>query len=291
MGEKVTQLKDAKPAATGRGSARVFSEAELTVMEPPRQLAPASAPSPAPVVQGIDLSGKPKIVMAAGRGRTGKTTFLRWAAERALREGKSPYMADLDPTNASFASYFDGVARPRNLAAFIEHVIGQNASAIIDLGGGDATLPALVAEMPEIHDVIEESGYGLAMFYLTGPTPDDLAPMLNLSAQGFLPSSRAIVFNEWLAPAGTSREVAYARVLRSADYQAQIAAGTIPVWMPKLHAADRVEALRCEFGEAREGRSAATGESLQIGLVDRTRVHSWLRLMDQQFEGVKTWLP
>jgi hypothetical protein len=74
-------------------------------------LAPRTEAEPA-VEQGIDLSGVPKIVMAAGRGKTGKTTLLRWISEASLAGGSGVILADIDPSNASYSLYFDDVARP-----------------------------------------------------------------------------------------------------------------------------------------------------------------------------------
>src|ERR1700735_1215424 len=54
--------------------------------------------------KGIDLSGKPKLIFVIGRGKTGKTTFLRWVAEDALDRNRPFLMADIDPTNASSSS-------------------------------------------------------------------------------------------------------------------------------------------------------------------------------------------
>jgi hypothetical protein len=273
-----------------KGSTIPYRETISIVDEKPRGSTPMESQGAAPVVQGVDLSGRPKIIMAAGRGRTGKTTLLRWITERAIRDDAVLSMADLDQTNPTFASYFNGAARPRNLGAFIEFTVANGASAIIDLGGGDTALPALVDEMPKVHEAIEAAGYAVAMFYVVGPSPDDLAPMINLAARGFLPPARAIVLNEGLSPSGAAREQAYARVTGSADYRDQIEAGAVPVWMPRLFAADRVEMLRCEFAEARDGISA-DGHTLNIGLFDRHRVFHWLGLMENQFAGVKSWLP
>jgi len=54
----------------------------------------------------------PKLVLALGRGKTGKSTFIRWAAEGALERGAEPVIADADRTNATLAAFFENVARP-----------------------------------------------------------------------------------------------------------------------------------------------------------------------------------
>jgi hypothetical protein len=47
---------------------------------------------------------QPRLVVPLGRGSRGKTVFVRWAAERALSEGRAPVLADADRTNQELAS-------------------------------------------------------------------------------------------------------------------------------------------------------------------------------------------
>jgi hypothetical protein len=247
------------------------------------------------IAKGIDLSGRAKIVMAAGRGKTGKTTLLRWIAEQSLEDSRTFLMADIDPTNASFAAYFEGVSRPRDddplhvrdwLQRFIEYAVAHGYSALIDLGGGDTTLRSIAAEMPGFDTMIEEAGLAVAIFYLVGPHPEDLTPIATLSERGFNPPARAIVLNDGTAPIGRSRPEAFARVMSTALFKAAVEGGAIPLWMPRLHAAEAIEARHCGFREGRDGKTEPA-----LGLFDRTRVRAWLDVMDKRFVGVRSWLP
>jgi hypothetical protein len=255
----------------------------------------AAAEAEPAVVQGVDLAGRAKIIMAAGRGKTGKTTLLRWLAEQAIEAGHEFVMADIDPTNASFAAYFEGVSRPRTddplqvrdwLQRFIEFAVARNLSAVVDLGGGDTTLRTIATEIPDFDAMIEEAGMAVAMFYLVGPHPEDLAPIATLAERGFAPRARAVVLNEGTAPVGRSREEAFARVTGTDMYATTIRDGAVPVWMPKLHAAEAIEARHCGFREGRDGHTDPP-----LGLFNRGRVRSWLNAMDRRFAGVQTWLP
>jgi hypothetical protein len=248
-----------------------------------------------PPAQGIDLTGQNKIIFAVGRGKTGKTTLLRWMAETALASGRPFLMADIDPTNASFASYFEGVSRPdtddpagvnRWLQAFIEYAVKHQTTAMIDLGGGDTTLRTLATEMPGFAQQIEEAGLVPVNFYLAGAQPDDLAPIATLAERGFNPRARAVVLNESTAEVGLSRQQAFMRVVRNRVLLDQLGSGAINLWMPRLHAADAVESRRSSFAAARDGQTTPP-----LGIFDRSRVKSWLEAMDRQFHGVKSWMP
>src|ERR1700722_19675789 len=60
----------------------------------------------------LDLSGKRKAWFFIGRGRIGKTTLARWAAEIMDERGGTALIAAADPTNRSLRSFLDNVAEP-----------------------------------------------------------------------------------------------------------------------------------------------------------------------------------
>ncbi len=246
------------------------------------------------VVQGKDLSAVPRILLVAGRGRTGKTTSLRWMTETALSSGRTVQMGDLDPTNASFSTYFEGVHRPgdadnpvtalRWLEQFISFSLQNKLNTVIDLGGGDTTLRRLVDELPELPGMVAEQGAALALMYFAGPQVDDLSPIAAMLDRGFQPEATAIVLNEALVEPGQTREQAFARVHKHSVFRASLARGAVPVWMPRLLVADAIEARRCGFLDAQDGKAG-------LGPFDRSRVRFWLNAMTVNFGGVRTWLP
>ncbi len=244
---------------------------------------------------GIDLSDRAKIVFVIGRGKTGKTTLLRWMAERTLQAGRPFLMADIDPTNASFSSYFPDVSRPPGfepvevrawLQRFIAYAVDQNTTAIVDLGGGDTVLRSLLAEMPAIFSEIEAAGLAPVALYPCGPQPDDLAPLVSFAAHGFAPAAHAIVFNEGVAEAGLPRLKSFAEIMRHPAVAAEIQAGGLVLWMPRLFAAAAVESRRALFADVRDGKAA-----WPVNLFDRARVRAWLETMERRFAGIASWMP
>jgi hypothetical protein len=142
---------------TGSKKPKPFSDAPQAASKLPSvdvgAFAPRKAQDDVTPEKGVDLSHKPKLVFVIGRGKTGKTTFLRWVAETALDQDHAFLMADIDPTNASFSSYFPDVSRPdghdpievRNwVQRFIAYAVENKTSAVIDLGGGDTALRSLL---------------------------------------------------------------------------------------------------------------------------------------------------
>lgn len=289
---------DKKALSPKSSTQPAFVPGQLNPAIPPAEIKPlleANQRQPAPIAKGLDLADRPKIVLTAGRGKTGKTLFLRWLCESAHQAGRTPILADIDPTNATFSTYFDGVTRPESfnqsavrdwLQELIEYAIRTQQTAVIDLGGGDTVLRTIASEMPGFDAMIEDAGLSMVMFYLIGPHPEDLTPMATMAALGFKPRARAIVLNEGVAQAGQPRDQAFARVLTSNVYQDETNAGAVPLWMPRLHAAEAIEARTAGFAAARDGQTEPP-----LGIFDRSRVNHWLRAMDEQFEGVRSWMP
>jgi hypothetical protein len=289
-------LKNAPERKTEKPSATPFKPSAKAAVGKPMDLqgmAPRTEPEPE-VEQGIDLAGKPKILFAAGRGKTGKTTLLRWIAETsAAREGGA-ILADIDPSNASFSRYFTDVARPdtdhpagvtRWLQALIEHCATERQSAIVDLGGGDTTLRSLAGEMPDLSAAMEGAGLTPVMLYLLGTQPEDLVPAMTLSERGFRPQAQALILNEVAIDAGTTRAAAFERIATLPAF-AELARTGVRVFMPRLFSAEAIEIRQCRFFAARDGQVTPP-----LGMFDAARLRSWLDAMDRRFAGIGSWIP
>jgi len=243
------------------------------------------------VVQGIDLTGRPKIILLTGRGKTGKTTAAVWMVDRAFQADREFLMADMDPTNPTFKVRFPDASRPDNiddaagslawLEMFIGHALQTGMTAIIDLGGGDATLRRLVDTMPGLVELVEEAGSSLVLLYFLGPQEDDLSPMVALEGRGFKPAATGLVLNEGVTELGSDPARALARVRKHSAFQAALTRGAIPVRMPRLQNATAVETKRVHFSEAAK----------TFGPFERVRVKAWLQDMETSWAGVQSWLP
>ena len=168
-----TKTDKPDPRPSGDTPAFSFGLADLE-NEPEVSLSFSSQgkPTVGGVVQGVDLTGVPRILLLAGRGKTGKTTNIRWMTEMALAAERPVLMGDIDPTNASFSTYFDGVHRPADadspavtlkwLEQFISYALEHRLTTVIDLGGGDTTLRRLVDELPDLPSAVQDAGSALA---------------------------------------------------------------------------------------------------------------------------------
>ena len=251
------------------------------------------------VEMGIDLSGKKKVIFWVGRGKTGKTTGIRWLAETAVENGAALLMADMDPTNDSFSKYVANVARPPEVSdpalalkwldKLLQHTLQQHASLLVDLGGGDTTLRRLVAQLPNLVQLFEAQGFAVVLLVTVGPQEEDLSPLATLQNLDFNPTATAIICNEAMAEVGETRDAAFARIFRHSAFRKALGAGAVPVWMPRLIPAQQVEVRRLHFREAADGKTGTA--KTPLGPFDRSRVLHWLEAMEANFAGIKSWLP
>ena len=292
-----------RPSSPGSTSPEFTFGADEASAPPEMELGGAASPavpaaSPAPLT-GIDLSGRQKIIFWVGRGKTGKTTGIRWLAEKTLMNGTPLLMADLDTTNDTFSRYIDKVARPPETAdpslslkwldRLLQHSLGQKISAVVDLGGGDTTLRRLAVELPDLVGLFEAQGFAVVLFHTVGPQEEDLSPLATLQRLGFKPTASSIILNEAMMDVGETRDTGFARILRHSVVRRAIGEGAVPVFMPKLFAAQQVEIRRLKFHDAVAGKAGRADTPL--GPFDRARVRLWLEAMDSNFAGISSWLP
>jgi hypothetical protein len=250
----------------------------------------------------LDLSSRPKVFLGIGRGASGKTTLLRWLAERALNAGRQVLFAAVDPEERELAGFFKDVYEPEGhsplavskwLKSFLGYALEEKMSAAIDLGGGDTTLPSLVAGMPGLVATMEAEGVAPVAAYLLSPRTSDLSPLSTLQQNGFEPPATLLIRNEGRVPIGTPREEAFSATMSHSAYRRAVEHGGVEVWMPALdpEVAKTIEDRRLQFGAARDGQAKQGSKAYPLGPFERAAVTAWLEQMDAAFAPVTSWLP
>jgi hypothetical protein len=248
----------------------------------------------------IDLSGKPKVVMAIGLGGAGKTTLMRWIGERSVERGSTVSLVAGDPENRELVDYFDGVLQPESFEAaaitswmerFLTFAMNNKRSALIDFGGGDQSLASIVAEMPDLATMMTNAGTPAVALYVVSPRIADLSPLATMEAAGFQPDATAIVLNTGIGDPTVPAEERFARTLNHPTFKAAVERGALPIWMPRLHAAKAVEDRRIPFGTARDGKMPSGRKGAPLSMFDQSRVRHWLQQMEEAFAPVASWLP
>jgi hypothetical protein len=244
-----------------------------------------------------DIASAPKLILALGRGKTGKSTFVRYAAERALERGGEPVIADADRTNATLAAFFENVVRPpsaededvRNwLNDFVDQQIERRFTAFLDLGGGDLVLKTWARDL-ELAPFLEGYGVMPVALHFLGCDLDDLSYLRDIEEVArFRPKHLALVLNEGTVPPGRVARNAFEPIIQHHVFRSAIERGARVVRMPRLACMHEIERRRLSFADAQAG-TVKSGQE-KIGPVARQQVSIWRRDMEQSFATIASWI-
>lgn len=245
---------------------------------------------------------RPRFIVLAGRGGTGKTMLLRWLCELIFGAGNTIVIADGDRTNRSLPRYFDGVLAPSGsnhgtvkqwLEAIINRMTIERFDVVVDLGGGDIVLKDLAGEI-DLCAALAEAGIDAVLLHMIGPEIEHLSPLASIEAPGpmgtplFAPEQTAVILNEGLVSTDDELANVFSSVREHRVFRAAVARGARPILMPKLRTAFEVNRRHVLFAAAVGG---ATSDGLPpMTFLDRQRVTMWLRAMDVAFKDVAEWI-
>ena len=278
----------------------LFDEPVAEEVEVGRELAPAQ-PEPFTAGNGapIDLTDKPKVLMAIGAGGTGKTMLLRYFTDELLMRDSTARLAAIDPEKRELKSYFQGVLEPPGydpdtvltwLRGFLSFLTDHRGSALVDIGGGDTALPRLVGELPTLAGDMEAAGvYPVAIYPMT-PRVSDLSPLATLERAGFQPKATAIVLNEGRMSTA-DRDAWFGQHRRHSVYRAAMSRGAVELWMPRLTEWKKIEDRQFRFTHARDGIVPEGRNAVPLGLLDRAGVRTWMGRMQTAFAPISSWIP
>jgi hypothetical protein len=242
-----------------------------------------------------NISGEPRLIVAGGRGKVGKSVLLRAAIERSIERGGDPIIADADRTNATLRSFYPQAIRPPSaedgdvrdwLNKLVDDQIAKRQTIFLDLGGGDLSLHAWARDL-DLVPFLLANGITPVLLHCLGSDIDDLAYLRDLEAV-FAPPHTAIVLNEGMVPAGRAPLTAFEPLIEHAVFRAAAARGAVTVRLPRLGCMQRIERARVTFREMEQGR-VPTGDEA-IGPTTKQMVTIWLRQIEQTLSPIWPWL-
>jgi hypothetical protein len=236
---------------------------------------------------------KPRLVLAAGAGNTGKSLLLRWIAERAIDAKRPLAMGTLAP-NRTLVRYFKDTQVPTGnstgahaafFESFMNTVAASRTSAVLDFPGDDTAMPHLLDQGVDPVAVMETDDVEVVGLYPVSPRVEDLTTLKQHRAKGFRPKATAIILNTGLGDPTISAELQFQAVMEHSVFRSVIDAGGSYVWMPRLFSAAMIELYNgMRF-------SYASKANPDLGPSDIGRTHRWLMDMETAFGGVARWLP
>jgi len=242
-----------------------------------------------------DISNKPKLIIAAGRGKTGKSTILRLALEQCIGRGGTPVIADGDRMNPTLLANFPDARRPRSgededvrrwLNALVDEQIENRSTVFLDLGGGDQSLRLWAREL-DLAPFLVEHGIVPVLLHVLGSDLDDLTYLRDLETI-YAPHHTAIVLNEGMVPSGWSAEAAFEPFFTRPEFTAAVDRGARVVRMPRLGCMQQIDRCRLSFADAEQGK-VKPGQD-KIGPTMRQMISIWRKELATSLAPIAGWL-
>jgi hypothetical protein len=276
-----------------------FASVGHTLIQP-TPLTASTRPAP-------NLANTEKVLATFGLGGTGKTTWLRWAIEQMLARNEEQNVATkaraaaIDPENRDLLKFFPaGIFEPASRSpdkvaawtrSFLDVLIRDRASGLIDTGGGDTAFGRVLVEMPNLVDDLKAEDLTMVAVYLFSPRVSSLSSLSTLSEAGFRPEATALILNEGTADPEKDLQQEFAQVRRHPVYKAALDRGSIEIWMPSLAVARKIDERSFQFRHAAHGIVPEGRKAPPLGWSDQRIVRSWLRRMDTAMAPIQTWIP
>jgi hypothetical protein len=250
---------------------------------------------PVPDGGALDLTGKPKVVMLFGPGRSGKSLLARWIAERAETGGRPIPLFTMDTARQTLRSFFPGANAPpspqgaqRFLEQALSYLMESRETGLIDFGA-DAT----IRHMTGVVEMMRGAGVEPVALYLLTPREGDLTVLARMEMARVQPPATALLLNIGTSTVLTAESgeaeirAEFARITGHSAFKAAVGRGAVVRWMPRLKPAADIEKHLLSFKAAAE----TTEGSRRLGFFDRVSVKGWLEQMDEQFADLWSWLP
>ncbi|MBS1035656.1 MULTISPECIES: hypothetical protein [Gluconobacter] len=181
---------------------------------------------------------RPRLIVAIGRQRVGKTTILKAITEITLQQGGDPQVWNTDIMNKSHAIDTVGVdvltppeQHASGQAAWLEEQIMGMAQtgrdAVLDIGGGWTAVHELIQGSPLL-GAMRRMKVRLIPYFVIGFEPADLDYLDDLHRRDFNPPGSVVIINEGLASyKADSKEHTRAIIRHPAVQQALTNKGTV----------------------------------------------------------------
>ncbi len=229
---------------------------------------------------------RPVLLIAAGRQRVGKTTFLNAVTQHLREHGSRAAIWNGDQMNVTnnLATFHDDVDQPASsdgnvvrdwLESRIGDIVERRYDAILDVGGGETEFSRLLREV-NISEVLRAEGVRVVLASVMGPDQADVDYLASyLEHRLFSPEDVLMVLNSGLVVSGASVATAFAGVSRHPVVASALLGGAQSVFFPALTCMAAVTDRGLQFQQALSGmvRPGTT----PLSFLDRQRVAIWWR--------------
>lgn len=232
------------------------------------------------------VTTRPTLLVAIGRQRVGKTTFLKSLAEITAQQGGKPEIWNTDSMNRSHTISSLGShvleadsTSPSGQAAWleeqIERLVETRQDAILDIGGGWTAMHELIRTSPLVA-ALDELGISLVTIFMIGMENADIDYLQDLQEQhGFLPPRTAIVINEGLLPVGMDTARAVSEILENRAVLNALDRGAAHGVFPAVNGLKKIADRGQSFMDFAANKPVPGQPKSSV--FDRLRINRWLK--------------
>lgn len=254
---------------------------------------------------------KPCLFIRAGRGRTGGSTGLDLAIQRARFQGRRVKPLDGDRRSKTLSTLYpsksgsgeaiqDGATAPASdelpdikkwLSDEFDSMVEDGVSRALDLSGGDRVMQEFVRDLA-LNEFCRDYGITPTVALFLGPDIEDFRHATEILRSGEFPSARTIlVLNEGVIRHGQTTEGAFEPIMAMPEYVALGGAGVRTLFLRRLTCMAVLRERGLGFYDAVGGKPDGKGAKASPTLAHMTK--TWLSTFEREIKEVKLadWLP
>ncbi len=237
------------------------------------------------VVNNDYEAARRRLILALGRGKSGKTLWSRWLVETMRARGVSPVAADADWSTPGLSRHVDSAVRLgsefrahtnwwKTVLANGDELAGR--PVVVDFSLDASLVRNVDPEGTNFAERYAPRGFDVTKVFFFAPDIGDVATFTNVGG-GVTAASTLLVLNE--GAIGSRKSDRFDAVLAHPAVREAVAKGASVVRMPELRVDQERVSEIVDFTSFAEGEG---GEAKPVSF-DRHAVRTWLGRMEEAF--------
>lgn len=261
---------------------------------------------------GREATRRPCLLIRAGRGRTGGSTGLDLAVQRARHQGRRVKPLDGDLRSRTLSELYpaqdekgkpvpDGASSPTTdempdikewMSRELDSMAEEQVSRVLDLSGGDRVMQEYVRDLA-LMDFCRDFGIDATVAVYLGPDMEDFRHATQLLISGEFRCDRTLlVLNEGVIRQGQTTAGAFDPITEHRDFQRLLADGARFAFLRRLTCMPMLKERGLRFYDVLDRRPGGAGAKVSPTLFHMTK--TWLdtfeREWSEDYEAIE-WLP